>query len=143
VRLTPSNLSPQSLVANPNVSIPHAKILQTVWARLRSEVEYLHVLVNQLRRRLSLTFQAAISSPNHVGYRFQLPPEAIAFSLYQNSRFLTFSAHTYEHQHFRNNLGTSGLYRGYVSFLCAADAMRLLGSTDGCISRTMSFMESV
>jgi len=54
VRLTPKQFEVLNyLIANPNVSIPHAKILQTIWGPdYGGEVEYLHVLVNQLRKKI-------------------------------------------------------------------------------------------
>lgn len=77
VRLTPKQFEVlQYLVSNPNVAIPHAKILQTVWGPdYGNEVEYLHVVVNQLRKKL----EPEPSKPQYIitepwfGYRFQLP----------------------------------------------------------------------
>jgi two-component system KDP operon response regulator KdpE len=77
VRLTPKQFEVLNyLIANPNVSIPHAKILQTIWGPdYGSEVEYLHVLVNQLRKKI----EPDPSKPRYIltepwfGYRFQLP----------------------------------------------------------------------
>ena len=78
VRLTPKQFEVLNyLIANPNVSIPHAKILQAVWGPdYGGEVEYLHVLVNQLRKRI----EPDPSKPRYIltepwlGYRFHLPP---------------------------------------------------------------------
>jgi two-component system KDP operon response regulator KdpE len=78
VRLTPKQFEVLNyLIANPNVSIPHAKILQTVWGPdYGGEVEYLHVLVNQLRKKI----EPDPSKPRYIltepwfGYRFHLPP---------------------------------------------------------------------
>jgi two-component system KDP operon response regulator KdpE len=78
VRLTPKQFEVLNyLIANPNVSIPHAKILQTVWGPdYGGEVEYLHVLVNQLRKKI----EPDPSKPRYIltepwlGYRFQPPP---------------------------------------------------------------------
>jgi two-component system KDP operon response regulator KdpE len=78
VRLTPKQFEVLNyLIANPNVSIPHAKILQTVWGPdYGGEAEYLHVLVNQLRKKI----EPDPSKPRYIltepwfGYRFQLPP---------------------------------------------------------------------
>jgi two-component system KDP operon response regulator KdpE len=78
VRLTPKQFEVLNyLIANPNVSIPRAKILQTVWGPdYGGEVEYLHVLVNQLRKEI----EPDPSKPRYIltepwfGYRFQLPP---------------------------------------------------------------------
>jgi two-component system KDP operon response regulator KdpE len=77
VRLTPKQFEVFNyLIANPNVSIPHAKILQTVWGPdYGDEVEYLHVVVNQLRKKI----EPNPSKPRYIltepwlGYRFQLP----------------------------------------------------------------------
>jgi two-component system KDP operon response regulator KdpE len=81
VRLTPKQFEVLNyLIANPNVSIPHAKILQTIWGPdYGDEVEYLHVLVNQLRKKI----EPDPSKPRYIltepwfGYRFQLPPSKI------------------------------------------------------------------
>ena len=78
VRLTPKQFEVLNyLIANPNVAIPHAKILQTIWGPdYGGEVEYLHVLVNQLRKKI----EPDPSKPRYIltepwlGYRFQLPP---------------------------------------------------------------------
>jgi two-component system KDP operon response regulator KdpE len=76
VRLTPKQFEVLNyLIANPNVAIPHAKILQTIWGPdYGGEVEYLHVLVNQLRKKI----EPDPSKPRYIltepwlGYRFQL-----------------------------------------------------------------------
>ena len=80
VRLTPKQFEVlQYLIENPNVSIPHARLLQAVWGPdYREEVEYLHVVINQLRKRI----EADPSHPRYIitepwfGYRFQLQDEA-------------------------------------------------------------------
>ena len=61
-----------TLIANPNVTIPHAKLLQAVWGPdYGDQVEYLRVFVNQLRKKIELD----PSHPRHlvtepwVGYR--------------------------------------------------------------------------
>lgn len=77
VRLTPKQFEVLNyLIANPNVAIPHAKILQAVWGPdYGDEVEYLHVLVNQLRKKI----EPDPSKPRYIltepwfGYRFQMP----------------------------------------------------------------------
>jgi len=77
VRLTPKQFEVLNyLMANPNVSVPHAKILQTIWGPdYGDEVEYLHVVVNQLRKKI----EPDPSKPRYIltepwlGYRFQLP----------------------------------------------------------------------
>jgi two-component system KDP operon response regulator KdpE len=77
VRLTPKQFEVlRYLVTNPNAAIPHAKILQTVWGPdYGNEVEYLHVVVNQLRKKI----EPEPSKPRYIitepwfGYRFQVP----------------------------------------------------------------------
>jgi two-component system KDP operon response regulator KdpE len=77
VRLTPKQFEVlQYFVENANVSIPHARLLQAVWGPdYREEVEYLHVVVNQLRKKI----EADPSHPRYIitepwfGYRFQFP----------------------------------------------------------------------
>ncbi len=76
-RLTPKELDLlKYLVAHANTPVTHRKLLQTIWGPdYGDEVEYLRVLVNQLRRKLEPT----PSEPRHlvtepwVGYRFILP----------------------------------------------------------------------
>lgn len=64
------------LIANPNVAIPHTKLLQAVWGPdYGDQVEYLRVFVNQLRKKI----EPDPSKPRYlltepwVGYRFALP----------------------------------------------------------------------
>ena len=79
VRLTPKQFEVlEYLIKNPNVSIPHARLLQAVWGPdYRDEVEYLHVVVNQLRKKI----EADPSHPRYIitepwfGYRFQFPDD--------------------------------------------------------------------
>lgn len=79
VRLTPKQAEVlHYLVTNPNVSIPHAKILQTIWGPdYGNEAEYLHVVINQLRKKI----EPDPAKPRYIltepwfGYRFQLPAE--------------------------------------------------------------------
>jgi two-component system KDP operon response regulator KdpE len=74
VRLTPKEFELlRYLIANPNVTIPHAKLLQAVWGPdYGDQVEYLRVFVNQLRKKIEID----PSHPRHlltepwVGYRF-------------------------------------------------------------------------
>ncbi len=77
MRLTPKEFDLlQYLVAHANVLIPHARLLQAVWGPdYGTEIEYLHVFVNQLRKKIE-------KDPSHpkylltepwVGYRFHLP----------------------------------------------------------------------
>jgi two-component system KDP operon response regulator KdpE len=78
MRLTPKEFDVlQFLLAHANVPIPHARLLQAVWGPdYGEEIEYLHVFVNQLRKKIE-------KDPSHpqylltepwVGYRFALPP---------------------------------------------------------------------
>ena len=77
IRLTPKEFDVlQYLVSNPNVPVPHGRLLQAVWGPdYGGEVEYLRVFVNQLRKKIE-------PDPSHprflitepwVGYRFALP----------------------------------------------------------------------
>jgi len=73
-RLTPKEFEVlQYLIANPNVPVPHAKLLQAVWGPdYGNEVEYLRVFVNQLRKKI----EPDPGKPRYlltepwVGYRF-------------------------------------------------------------------------
>jgi len=80
VRLTPKQFDVLAyLIENPNVSIPHARLLQAVWGPdYRDEVEYLHVVVNQLRKRIEVdpSHPRFIITEPWFGYRFQLPDGA-------------------------------------------------------------------
>ncbi len=77
LRLTPKQFEVlQYLISNPNVAIPHGKILQAVWGPdYGNEAEYLHVIVNQLRRKI----EPDPAKPRYIlteprfGYRFMLP----------------------------------------------------------------------
>ena len=77
IRLSPKQFEVLNfLIANANISIPHAKILQAIWGPdYGNEVEYLHVVVNQLRKKI----EPDPSRPRYIvtepwlGYRFQLP----------------------------------------------------------------------
>jgi two-component system, OmpR family, KDP operon response regulator KdpE len=77
VRLTPKEFDLlYYMISNPNVPIPHAKLLQAVWGPdYRSEVEYLRVFVNQLRKKI----EPEPGKPRYIltepwmGYRFQMP----------------------------------------------------------------------
>jgi two-component system KDP operon response regulator KdpE len=78
VRLTPKEFDLlQYFAANPNLPIPHGKLLQAVWGPdYGSEVEYLRVFVNQLRKKI----EPNPAKPRYlltepwVGYRFQIGP---------------------------------------------------------------------
>jgi len=80
VRLTPKEFDLlRYLASNPDVVIPHAKLLQAVWGPdYGEEVEYLRVFINQLRKKIE-------PDPSHpeylltepwVGYRFCIPKKA-------------------------------------------------------------------
>jgi len=80
VRLTPKQFEVLAyLIENPNASIPHARLLQAVWGPdYRDEVEYLHVVVNQLRKKIEMdpSHPRYIITEPWFGYRFQLPDDA-------------------------------------------------------------------
>ena len=77
VRLTPKQFEVlRYLITNPNVAIPHGKILQAIWGPdYGDQVEYLHVVINQLRKKI----EQDPAKPRYIlteprfGYRFQLP----------------------------------------------------------------------
>jgi two-component system KDP operon response regulator KdpE len=77
VRLTPKEFDLlKFLVDHANKPIPHRKLLQTVWGPdYGDEVEYLRVVVNQLRKKI----EPVPSKPRYlltepwVGYRFAIP----------------------------------------------------------------------
>jgi two-component system, OmpR family, KDP operon response regulator KdpE len=79
VRLTPKEFDLlQYLVNNPNMAIPHGRLLQAVWGPdYGDEVEYLHVFVNQIRKKI----EPDPSKPRYLiteprlGYRFCLPSQ--------------------------------------------------------------------
>lgn len=77
VRLTPKEFDLLRYFSlNPDIAIPHAKLLQAVWGPdYGEEVEYLRVFINQLRKKIE-------PDPSHptylitepwVGYRLSLP----------------------------------------------------------------------
>ena len=80
IRLTPKEFDLlQFFVGNPNVPIPHSRLLQAVWGPdYGNQVEYLRVFVNQLRKKI----EPDPSKPRYlltepwVGYRFALPEKA-------------------------------------------------------------------
>jgi two-component system, OmpR family, KDP operon response regulator KdpE len=79
VRLTPKEFDLlQYLLANPNVPIPHGRLLQAVWGPdYGGQVEYLRVFMNRLRKKIEPDPSAPrylITEP-WVGYRFVLPGE--------------------------------------------------------------------
>ncbi len=63
------------LVSHPDVSIPHRKLLQTVWGPdYGDEIEYLHVFVNQIRKKIEpdpANPRYLLTEPR-IGYRFSL-----------------------------------------------------------------------
>lgn len=77
IRLTPKEFDLlHYLVSNPNVAIPHTKLLQAVWGPdYGDQVEYLRVFVNQLRKKIEpdpAKPRFLLTEP-WVGYRFVLP----------------------------------------------------------------------
>ena len=79
VRLTPKELDLlQYLVSNPDVVIPHARLLQAVWGPdYGEEVEYLRVFVNQLRKKIEVdpSHPEYLLTEPWVGYRLRLTKE--------------------------------------------------------------------
>jgi two-component system KDP operon response regulator KdpE len=77
VRLTPKEFDLlHYLVTNPNVTIPHGRLLQAVWGPdYGDEVEYLRVFINQLRKKIEpepARPRYIITEP-WVGYSFRMP----------------------------------------------------------------------
>ena len=80
VRLTPKEFDLlHFLLSNPNIPIPHGRLLQAVWGPdYGGEVEYLRVFINQLRKKI----EPDPSKPRYlitepwVGYRFALPEKS-------------------------------------------------------------------
>ena len=76
-RLTPKEFDLlHYLLANPNLVIPHTKLLQAVWGPdYGDQIEYLRVFVNQLRKKI----EPDPSNPRYlmtepwIGYRLNLP----------------------------------------------------------------------
>ena len=77
VRLTPKEFDLLRYFAgNPDVAIPHTKLLQAVWGPdYGEEVEYLRVFINQLRKKIEPdpSHPAYLLTEPWVGYRFSLP----------------------------------------------------------------------
>jgi len=77
IRLTPKEFDLlHYLIDNPNMPIPHTRLLQAVWGPdYGDQVEYLRVFINQLRKKI----EPDPSKPRYlltepwVGYRFHLP----------------------------------------------------------------------
>jgi two-component system, OmpR family, KDP operon response regulator KdpE len=80
-RLTPKEFDLlKYFLGNPNVAIPHAKLLQAVWGPdYGGETEYLRVFVNHLRKKI----EPDPANPRYLvtepwfGYRFVLPVTAV------------------------------------------------------------------
>lgn len=76
VRFTPKEFELlHYLVTNPNVSIPHGKLLQAVWGPdYGNQVEYLHVFINQIRKKIEPdpSHPRYLITEPRLGYRFQL-----------------------------------------------------------------------
>jgi two-component system KDP operon response regulator KdpE len=79
IRLTPKEFDLlHYLLANPNVPIPHGRLLQAVWGPdYGDQIEYLRVFMNRLRKKI----EPDPSNPRYlltepwVGYRFALPDQ--------------------------------------------------------------------
>ena len=84
-RLTPKELDVlRYLAAHANAAVTHRELLQAVWGPdYGDEVDYLRVVVNQLRKKIEPT----PSEPRYlltepwVGYRLDVPPQAAAPTL--------------------------------------------------------------
>jgi two-component system KDP operon response regulator KdpE len=80
VRLTPKEFDLlHYLIINPNIPLPHTKLLQAVWGPdYGDEVQYLRVFINQLRKKI----EPEPSRPRFlltepwIGYRFNIPVES-------------------------------------------------------------------
>jgi two-component system, OmpR family, KDP operon response regulator KdpE len=77
VRLTPKEFDILRYFAgNPDVAIPHTKLLQAVWGPdYGEEVEYLRVFINQLRKKIEPdpSHPAYLLTEPWVGYRLVVP----------------------------------------------------------------------
>ena len=75
-RLTPKEFDLlQYLLANPNIAIPHTRLLQAVWGPdYGNQVEYLRVFVNQLRKKIEPdpAHPRYLLTEPWVGYRLML-----------------------------------------------------------------------
>jgi two-component system KDP operon response regulator KdpE len=81
-RLTPTEFDLlRQLVTQANRPVPHKKLLNAVWGpEHESEVEYLRVFVNQLRKKIEpnpMKPQYIITEPR-IGYQFVIPERAHA-----------------------------------------------------------------
>jgi two-component system KDP operon response regulator KdpE len=77
IRLTPKEFDLlHYLVVNPNIPIPHARLLQAVWGPdYGDQVQYLRVFVNQLRKKIEPdpSHPRYILTEPWVGYKFAIP----------------------------------------------------------------------
>lgn len=81
VRLTPKEFDLlHYFVSNPNIAIPHTKLLQAVWGPdYGDQVEYLRVFVNQLRKKIEpdpARPRYLLTEP-WVGYRFMIASKSL------------------------------------------------------------------
>ncbi len=81
-RLTPKEFELlYYFLTNPNVALPHEKILQAVWGPdYGNEVEYLRVFVKQLRKKIEpdpANPRYLVTEP-WLGYRFAMPDQPVA-----------------------------------------------------------------
>jgi len=83
IRLTPKEFDLlQYFIANPNLTIPHAKLLQAVWGpEYGRQVEYLRTFINQLRKKIEPdpAHPRYLLTEPWVGYRFAAPAEQFPF----------------------------------------------------------------
>ncbi len=78
IRFTPKEFELLHYFAsNPNVAIPHGRLLQAVWGPdYGNEIPYLHVFINQIRKKIETDPskpQYILTEPR-VGYRFCTHP---------------------------------------------------------------------
>ena len=80
IRLTPKEFDLlQYLSANPNVPIPHVKLLQAVWGPdYGDQIQYLRVFVNQLRKKIE-------PDPSHPRYIITEPWVGYTFAMAERS----------------------------------------------------------
>ena len=82
IRLTPKEFDLlHYFIANPNLTIPHAKLLQSVWGpEYGHQVEYLRTFINQLRKKIEPdpAHPRYLLTEPWVGYRFAAPSQQFA-----------------------------------------------------------------
>ena len=80
IRLTPKEFDLlQYLITNPNIPIPHAKLLQAVWGPdYGDQLQYLRVFVNQLRKKIE-------PDPSHPRYIITEPWVGYTFAIAEKS----------------------------------------------------------